>query len=188
MLVALRFRAPVKAGSRLVQAYLVAQTNAFVEDLFDPYLRREPYKAQGPTAISSLTVTNLSAKTAETAAPAETKDSPSRSRLLVCSPATAAEETPCARKILTTLARRAYRRPVTDEDLQIPLTLYREGAKKGGFEAGIELGVRSILVSPELSVPLREPAGDDRSEYALSNHGFRAGFASLVLPVEQRPG
>lgn len=147
----LRFRAPVKAGSRLVQGYLVARTAAFVEDLFDPYARREPYKAQGPTGISSLTVTNPSAKgavaTVET--PVETKDSPSRTRLLVCRPATAADEATCAGKILATLARRAYRRPVTDEDLQIPLTLYRDGAKKGGFEAGLELGVRSILVSPK---------------------------------------
>src|SRR5207248_11246300 len=54
----------------------------------------------------------------------------------------------CARTILSPLARRAYRRPVTDEDLQIPLRVYSEGAKRDGFEAGVELGVRSILVSP----------------------------------------
>src|SRR5438045_9654347 len=81
--------------------------------------------------------------------PVQINDSPSRTWLLVCRPATAADETPCAGKILATLARRAYRRPVTDEDLQIPLTLYRDGAKKGGFEAGLELGIRSILVSPK---------------------------------------
>ena len=75
-------------------------------------------------------------------------DSPSRRRLLVCQPASAADELPCAKKIIATLARSAYRRPVTDEDLQIPLARYRDGAAKGGFESGLELAVRSILVSP----------------------------------------
>jgi len=144
VLEALRFRAPVKAGSHLVQAYLVAKTAAFVEDLFDPYLRREPYKAQGQTQISSVTVTIPSAGDAAGAV-----DSPSRRRLLVCRPAAAADEEPCAGKILATLARRAYRRPVIGEDLETPLALYREGAGKGGFEAGLELAVRSILVSPK---------------------------------------
>jgi mono/diheme cytochrome c family protein len=143
ILQALRFRVPVKAGSHLVQAYLVGKTAAFVEDLFDPSLRREPYRARGLTDISSVTVTMPSADEAEGAA-----ESPSRRRILVCQPATAGEEEPCAKEILTTLARRAYRRPVTGEDLRVPLDLYREGAAKGGFEAGVELAVRSILVSP----------------------------------------
>jgi mono/diheme cytochrome c family protein len=140
----LRFRVPVKAGPHLVQTYMVARTEAFVEDLFDPSLRREPYRAQGPTTLSSVTIAIPSAMNA-----AEAPDSPSRKRLLVCHPATTAEETPCATKILATLARRAYRRPVTGEDLQVPLALYREGAAKGGFEAGLEMGIRSVLVSPK---------------------------------------
>jgi cytochrome c551/c552 len=140
---ALRFRAPVKAGSHLVQVYLIARTAAFVEDLFDPYLRREPYRAQGQTQISSVTITLPPADGA-----AGASDSPSRLRLLVCRPTAAAEDALCASKIVATLARRAYRRPVTAEDLEIPLALYREGAAKGGFEAGVELAVRSILVSP----------------------------------------
>ena len=75
--------------------------------------------------------------------------SPSRRRLLVCQPASAADEAPCARKIIATLARRAYRRPVSDDDLQIPLARYRDGATRGGFEPGLELAIRSILVSPK---------------------------------------
>ena len=76
--------------------------------------------------------------------------SPSRRRLLVCTPASAAVEdaATCAETIISTLARRAYRRPVTDADLEIPLGLYRDGARRGGFESGIALAVRGILVSP----------------------------------------
>jgi mono/diheme cytochrome c family protein len=148
ILQALQFRLQVKAGSRLIEAYFVQKTSAFLEDLFDPYLRRDPYRAgNGEPGISSLTITNP--LTADRAA---MKDSPSRRRLLVCQPAALSnsgnDELSCAKKIIATLARRAYRRPVTDEDLQIPLARYRDGAKTGGFESGIELAVRSILVSP----------------------------------------
>jgi len=141
---ALRFRVPVKAGSHLVQVYFVQKTSAFLEDLFDPYLRRDPYRAgNGEPGVSSVTITDPS-----TADAATMDDSPSRQRLLVCQPASATDETRCASRIIATLARRAYRRPVTDEDLQIPLARYREGASRSGFESGLELAVRSILVSP----------------------------------------
>jgi mono/diheme cytochrome c family protein len=141
---ALQFRVPVKAGSHLVQVYFLQKTSAFLEDLFDPYLRRDPYRAgNGEPGISSVTITSPDAPGG-----AAMNDSPSRRRLFVCQPASAADEAPCARKIIATLARRAYRRPPTDEDLQIPLDRYRDGAGKRGFESGLELAVRSILVSP----------------------------------------
>jgi mono/diheme cytochrome c family protein len=142
---ALQFRVPVKAGSHLVQVYFVQKTSAVLEDLFDPYLRRDPYRAgNGEPGISSVTITPPSPGDGRAA----TGDSPSRRRLLVCEPASAADQTRCARNILATVARRAYRRPVTDEDLQIPLARYHDGASQGGFEYGLELALRSILVSP----------------------------------------
>ncbi len=147
ILEALQFRIPVKAGAHLVQVYFVQRTSASLEDLFDPYLRRDPYRAgNGEPGISNVTITGPNGGDALAA-----HESPSRRRLFVCRPASAADETLCARNIIATLARRAYRRPVTDEDLQIPLARYREGSKKGGplaFDSGIELAVRSILVSP----------------------------------------
>ena len=149
ILESMRFRVPVKAGSHLVQVYFAAKTSAYVEDLFDPYLRRNPYRApNGEPAVSTVTITGLLPGTGVAAD--ESRDSPSRRRLLVCTPASgAAEEAEiCAKTILSTLARRAYRRPVTDADLEVPLDLYREGASTGGFESGIELAVRGILVSP----------------------------------------
>jgi mono/diheme cytochrome c family protein len=155
VLAALHFRLPVKAGSHLLQAYFVAKTSAFVEDLFDPYLRRDPYRAgNGEPGIASLTITAPSSQgsgaagTDANAATAVMNDSPTRHRLLVCRPASAEGEAPCAKKIIATFARRAYRRPVTDEDLQVPLSEYRDGASRGGFESGLEMAVRSILVSP----------------------------------------
>ena len=139
----LQFKAPVKAGSHLVQVFFVAKTSAYVEDLFAPSLRRDPYRARnGEPAIASVTITGPEPGTASVSA------SPSRQKLFVCTPTTRAEETSCAMTIISTLARRAYRRPVTEADLAIPLALYRENTEKAGFEAGIELALRGILVSP----------------------------------------
>ena len=149
VLEALQFRATVAAGSHLVQAYFVQKTSAFLEDLFDPYLRRDPYRAgNGEPGISSLTIT-----APPRSDPAAIPDSPSRRRLLVCRPASSADETGCARNIIATVARRAYRRRVMDEDLQIPMARYRDGVGDAGggpssFESGLELALRSILVSP----------------------------------------
>ena len=76
-------------------------------------------------------------------------DTESRKRLLVCTPKTAAQEAPCASQILSTMARRAFRRPVSKIDLDAPLALYTDERKAGGdFNAGIRAGLARILTSP----------------------------------------
>jgi hypothetical protein len=74
---------------------------------------------------------------------------PSRKRIFSCRPAKGADDAVCARAILSTLARRAYRRPVTDADLAPILDQYATGHSAGGFERGIEFGVRFILANPK---------------------------------------
>jgi mono/diheme cytochrome c family protein len=87
-------------------------------------------------------------------------DTPSRRRIFVCRPSGPQDELACARQILSTLARRAYRRPVTEEDLAVPLSLYQQGHAQGGFEAGIEAGLAAILVSPHFLFRIeRDPEG-----------------------------
>ena len=82
-------------------------------------------------------------------------DTPSRRRIFTCRPGArtgngpAADETACARTILTGLARRAFRRPVTAEDMTPIMSLYAEGRSKGTFDNGIERGLRLILASPK---------------------------------------
>ena len=76
-------------------------------------------------------------------------DTPSRRRIFICRPARPDEEEACAERILSTLMRRAYRRPVTDEDLKKPLALFREARAEGDFDAGIELALSAVLVSPQ---------------------------------------
>jgi hypothetical protein len=77
-------------------------------------------------------------------------DTPSRRRVFTCTPAAPVNESTCARQIISTLARRAYRRSVTDADVDALFTFYQqEKAKTGNFEAGIEMALRRILADPE---------------------------------------
>ena len=71
----------------------------------------------------------------------------SRNKIFTCRPATAAEELPCAKQILTHLAGEAFRRPINDDDLKAPLAFYTMGRESGDFESGIESGLTAILSS-----------------------------------------
>ena len=98
-------------------------------------------------------------------------NSPSRQRILLCTPANPGEEEACAKRILTTLARRAYRRPVTEADLKAPMKFYRDARTESGHEAGIEMALRSILVSPEFLFRVEQdpPGAAARSAYRVGD-------------------
>ena len=94
-------------------------------------------------------------------------DTPSRRQIFVCQPAKSSEETPCAKKILGALARRAYRRPVTDDDVATLLTFYTASRGKGeGFEAGIRRALVRVLVSPDFLFRVE----DDPANAATAAH------------------
>ena len=87
-------------------------------------------------------------------------DTPSRRLIFVCRPGKAGDEEPCARTILTALGRRAFRRPVTNDDVAPLLGFYRSGRAEGDFDHGIEKALRALLVSPEfLFRAERDPRG-----------------------------
>jgi hypothetical protein len=98
-------------------------------------------------------------------------DSPSRRRIFVCRPANPAEEPPCARKILVALARHAYRRPVSDGDLQPLMRFFRQGRENGTFDGGIELALERILMSPDFlfHVELEPPKAQPGTAYRVSD-------------------
>jgi hypothetical protein len=73
----------------------------------------------------------------------------SRGRILICNPTGSTNELPCARTILSTLARQAYRRPITDSDIERLMSQYQAGRGNGNFEDGIERGLQFILAHPE---------------------------------------
>jgi hypothetical protein len=91
---------------------------------------------------------------------AATTDTPSRRRILICRPSNAGQESACARKILSALARRAYRRPASDQDLEVLLSFYQKGRNERDFEFGIETALQRMLADPEfLFRKEHEPAG-----------------------------
>ena len=151
----LQARVQVGAGPRVVTAAFIKKTSALAESVRQPFDRPHgegDYLLYQPH-LGTLTISGpFNAISAG--------DTPSRSRIFVCRPADAAAETPCAREIIASLARRAYRRPVTAADVSALLTFYDEGRAVGGFEAGIERAVRALLVSPDfLFRVVSDPAG-----------------------------
>ncbi len=87
-------------------------------------------------------------------------DTPSRRRIFVSRPASPDQEDRSARRILASLMRRAWRRPVTDTDVTGPFELYRKAKTDGGFEAGTEMALSAVLVSPEFLFRVeQDPAG-----------------------------
>ena len=75
-------------------------------------------------------------------------DTPSRRQIFVCRPSVAEDEEACAREILSTLVRRAYRRPISESDVDGPMAFYREARSEGDFDAGIGKALSAVLINP----------------------------------------
>ena len=146
----LEFRVKVKAGPQAIGVAFLQKNYAANEDLvrrpssstYDVFIGMQYGYTTAPH-LSRVVITGPYN-------PTGLGDTPSRRRVLVCRPASASDETTCARQIVSTLARRAFRRAMNDNDVASLLTFYQqERDRTGNFEAGIEMGVRRILADPE---------------------------------------
>jgi len=140
----LQYRLPLKAGSHTLAATFFKKPN-LQADGTRVILDRPAYEAgrtHGLPYISSITILGPQKVSG-------TGNSPSRNRILACRPTTQAQEAACARQIITTLARRAYRGHVNDVDIQTLTTFYTNGRAEGSFEDGIESALERMLVSPK---------------------------------------
>ena len=107
--------------------------------------------------------------------PARPENSHSMRKVFTCRPSNTAEEDACAKEILTTLARRAYRRPPSPADLERLTSFYQQGRRSAVFEDGIELTLRRILASPQFLVRAeKEPAG------VTPGHAYRISDLELA--------
>src|SRR5262249_4698829 len=115
------------------------------DDLIKPFLRTtiDGLDITGDPSVDRLSIEGpLQAKRAD--------QTPSRARIFTCRPAKPAEELPCARTILSTLAHRSYRRPLKEADLEQLLSFYQKKRNnQGTFDQGIESALQLILASPE---------------------------------------
>ncbi len=154
---ALEARFPAKMGTRVIAVSFVNQSAIPEGPLY--------YINGRPDFIPRLALSDLienrggtpDVQTVSIGGPYDAKglgETPSRWKIFVCrpannNPANNNDDAACAKKIVSTLARRAYRRPVAEEDLQPLLKFYKAGRSDGGFEAGISRALEAILVSPE---------------------------------------
>ena len=143
----LSVRVPLKAGPHDVVATFVTDIESEAQDdnILQPFIRSnyDVLDYRGEPVIDRITVEGPAKATGS-------GDTPSRRRVFVCRPAGASDEIPCAKKIISSVARRAYRRPLNDNDLETLMGFYQLGRNSGGnFEMGIEAALQRILASPE---------------------------------------
>ena len=143
-------RFPVKAGPHRVSAAFLEKHSELIDDDIAPidhtladteigdyreiveYPHLREFEISGPFNVSGVS------------------DSVSRRKVFICRPLSPADELPCATKIITEIARKAYRRPTSAEDLEGLMTFYQRGRKNADFESGVRMALQAILASPSL--------------------------------------
>ena len=166
---ALEISVPVKAGTRLVGATFIATNYRPPLDMVRQYDRKsieneKMPQVQYPPVIGLLKISGPFD-------PQRPYDSASARKVLTCVPESQDQFESCAVEIFTSLATKAYRRPANEEDVAVLMEFFREGAREGVFEDGIELGLRRMLADPEFLVRVeREPADIPAGEaYQISD-------------------
>ena len=147
----IRFKAP--AGQHEVAVAFVRRTFAESDDRLESFnaggqervLRVASFEIKGPFNVTGIS------------------DNASRRKIFVCHPAATGDEEACARTIVLTLAQRAYRRPLTDKEMQDLMTFFKNGREGADFDSGIRYAVTAILASPAFlyraELPTTAPAG-----------------------------
>jgi hypothetical protein len=159
---------PISAGPHDV-GFTWVERPAVEQNVWQPPLRASQ-EAHNPSGLPRLESAAIEGPYQITGV----SSTPSRERILVCQPESAAEEPACAERIFATLAQRAFRRPVDAEDLAPPLEFFAQAREEGeSFEAGVRAGVARILVSPSFLY---------RTEYDPAD--LAAGSAHRVSDVE----
>jgi Protein of unknown function (DUF1592)/Protein of unknown function (DUF1588)/Protein of unknown function (DUF1587)/Protein of unknown function (DUF1585)/Protein of unknown function (DUF1595) len=163
----LEVRIPVRAGSRQVGISFVKRSWQ-AEDVLQPSRTGWGFGTDemfdGSPALESVTIQGPFGTV-------EAGETPSRRRIFTCRPKRGGDEEPCARSILSSLARRAYRRPIAEDDLNTLLGFYRSGRNDGPFDTGIEAALRRILISPDFlfRIELEPDRPSTGSSYRISD-------------------
>ena len=166
-------RIPVKAGLRDVGVTFLRLPSYVPTDYARVRFQRPSYEGNMVAAgmgvyqpyLKSVTITGPFQPTVK-----RTLDTPSRRRILTCQPSNAVPEAQCARRILRTLANRAYRRPVRESDLAPLMKFFSQGREEGSFDQGVEMALRALLVSP--SFLFRAESAPESVERSASSRGI----------------
>jgi hypothetical protein len=154
----LEVRVPVKAGPHNVGV-------SFVRRLWEPEGVQQPLQTGFGRTTNELYFGYPALKTVSIGGPFSVTgpgQSPTRRALFVCTPKDAAAEEPCARKILSTFATRAYRRPITESETNVLLDFYKAGRiEENSFDAGIQRGLERVLAAPSFIFRIKSNSSDD---------------------------
>jgi hypothetical protein len=173
----LTVRVPVKAGTHTLWATTVLKSQAPRDDLIKPFLRTtvDGLDIMGDPSVDRVTVEGPFAASGP-------GDTPSRRAILSCRPSAAAQEAGCAERILTSLARRAYRKPIDETTTRVLMDFYRRGRQSGGsFDRGLESALQFILASPEFLFRVEpDPVREVRAKAAPTAGIYRLGDLELA--------
>ena len=177
-----KIRVPVTAGPHDVGVTFLRNSSSLIETARQPLQshfneRRHP---RITPAINQVSITGPYA-------PHGADNTPSRRRIFVCRPTAPRDEEACAKKILSTLMRRAYRRSISEPDVERPMAFYREGRSDGDFEAGIEKALSAVLDQPRIPVPRGAGSGYRVGRRRLPHQRSRAGIPPVIFSLEQPP-
>jgi hypothetical protein len=150
----MRVRFKTTAGTHMVGATFPATNFAPLLDLDKHFMRSTVQTGPTPgyTFFPHVGTIRIEGPFEATAA----KDSPSRRKIFVCTPKTTAEETACARRIVSNLAMHGFRRPATAADVDVLMDFYEFGRKEKDFDQGIEMALARILASPQFIYRIEE--------------------------------
>ena len=139
----LKTRISVKAGPHDVGVAFIRKNSAEYDEPLEPHTRdHDLQNMNGIPLVEHMDITGPYDATGAA-------DTPSRRKIFVCRPANAADETPCGKKIISALSRRAYRQPISAADIVLLMTFYQFGRSHGNFEAGIENALTFLLTAPK---------------------------------------
>ncbi|MEO6213360.1 MAG: DUF1592 domain-containing protein, partial [Vicinamibacterales bacterium] len=165
----------IKAGPQRITAAFVQRTDGPVDDLLAP-IEQTLADTQIGSAIGVSTLPHL--RDMSVLGPQRVtgvSETPTRRRVFTCRPLASDEETACATRIVSSLARQAYRRPLTTDDRTGLMRFYNEGRRGQDFEAGIRTALQAILASPHFILRIEEaPAG------ARPGQNYRIGELDLA--------
>jgi hypothetical protein len=139
----------IKAGDQRISASFLIKADGPIEDEFSMVEQTlvdvSAGAVPGITTLTHLHELSITGPTNVTGV----SDTPSRLKIFSCRPAPGSDEVPCAKRIVSALARQAYRRPVTDRDVEDLLNFYQAGRNQGSFDSGIRTAIQAMLASPE---------------------------------------
>ena len=178
-------RLPVKAGPHKLGFTFLEKNHGVWDELVRPVMK-DNIDQLGTTGMLVLDKVSV----AGPFNPGGSGDTPARRQIFLCRPAAGADQVPCAKKIIAALARKAYRGPVSDAQMETLLGFFQKGRNEGDFDTGIEYAVTRIIASPEFLFRLEPDPSNVKPDtpYRVSDFELASRLAFFLwssIPDEQ---